>query len=209
MARTRHRRGQGERLRDELLDAAEALLTETGDEHAVTVRAVVDRVGVTPPSLYRHFATKGELVAEAVGRRFEALGAAIAAGAEAGGRRGGSAEALRGGCLGYLRWAAADPRGYALLFTTRRSTLVGGGRPRGTQAFDALVGGIAAAQAAGQARAGEPERLALLVWAALHGIATLAAARPHIAWPPQEELLDDLLAGLLELPRSDAGDVAD
>jgi AcrR family transcriptional regulator len=49
--RHRARRGEGDRLREEILAAAERLLLETGDESAVSIRAVADAVGVTPPSI--------------------------------------------------------------------------------------------------------------------------------------------------------------
>ncbi len=199
MARDRNRRGEGDRLRDELLDATEALLTETGDERAVTVRAIVGRVGVTPPSLYRHFGSKEEVVREAVSRRFSSLARAIGTGAGPPAERGDAAGALRGGCLAYLRWAADEPGGYALLFTSRRDTVLPGG-PSGTEAFEALIGGVAACQQAGLARTGDPHRMAMLIWAGLHGLASLTSARPSIDWPPIEELVDDLLAGLAGLP---------
>ncbi|HJP66477.1 MAG TPA: TetR/AcrR family transcriptional regulator, partial [Actinomycetota bacterium] len=38
-ARRRAPRGQGERLREEILEAAERLLIETGSEDAVSIRA--------------------------------------------------------------------------------------------------------------------------------------------------------------------------
>ena len=41
MMRTRARRGEGEHLREEILEAGTRLLVETGDEEAVTIRAVV------------------------------------------------------------------------------------------------------------------------------------------------------------------------
>lgn len=203
MPRPRSRRGEGEQLREELLDATEALLNETGDERAVTIRAIVERVGVTPPSLYRHFASKEELVREAVVRRFDALAEAIADGRAPGEAQGDPAAALRGGCLAYLRWGQQEPGGYALLFGSRRETLVTDDGPSGTEAFDALVQGIAECQRAGLAHDGIPAYLALLVWSGLHGLATLMAARPNIDWPPDGTLVDDLLTGHVGLhPRS-------
>lgn len=200
MARSRAPRGEGDRLHDELLDAAERLLNETGNERAVTIRAVVDAVGVTPPSLYRHFDSKQDLIRQAVARRFGALARAIGEGAGPPAERGDAAGALRGGCLGYLTWAAREPGGYALLFTSRRDTRIADG-PSGTEAFDALIGGIAGCQQAGVARDGDPHRMAMLVWAGLHGLAGLTTARPNIDWPPLEQLVDDLLAGQVGLPR--------
>lgn len=199
MARSRSRRGEGERLRDDLVDATEALLAEAGDERAVTIRAIVERVGVTPPSLYLHFPTKQDLVREAVDRRFASLARAIGDGAAPAAERGDAPAALRGGCLAYLQWARDEPGGYALLFTARRDTAAESGGPSGTAAFDALTGGIAACQQAGVAHDGDPEEMALLVWAALHGIATLTTARPGIPWPPIETLVDGLLVGLVGL----------
>lgn len=200
MARSRSPRGEGERLRDDLIDATEALLAETGDERAVTIRAIVERVGVTPPSLYLHFPTKQHLVREAVDRRFASLARAIRDGAAPAAERGDAPAALRGGCLAYLQWARDEPGGYALLFTARRDTMAETGRgPSGTAAFDALTGGIAACQQAGVARDGDPAAMALLVWAALHGIATLTTARPGIPWPPIETMVSDTLAGLVGL----------
>jgi AcrR family transcriptional regulator len=100
MARTRAARGEGDRLREGLLDAAEHLLNESGDEHAVTIRGVVERAGVAPPSLNRHFDGKEELIRQAVARRFGALAQAIGEGADPPAAAGDAAGALRGGCLG-------------------------------------------------------------------------------------------------------------
>jgi AcrR family transcriptional regulator len=60
--RRRSRRGEGERLREEILAAAEAILIETRDESALSVRAIANAVGVTPPSIYLHFADRNELL---------------------------------------------------------------------------------------------------------------------------------------------------
>jgi AcrR family transcriptional regulator len=59
--RRRAHRGEGERLREEILTAATRLLVEQGDEGSVSIRDIADSVGVTPPSIYRHFADKDSL----------------------------------------------------------------------------------------------------------------------------------------------------
>src|SRR5437899_5757868 len=71
--RRRAPRGQGERLREEILAAAERLLIQTGDVEAVSIRAVADAVGVTPPSIYLHFADKNELLWAVCERHFTVL----------------------------------------------------------------------------------------------------------------------------------------
>lgn len=200
MARARNLRGEGAQLRDDLLDAAEQLLAEHGDEREVTIRAVVGRVGVTPPALYLHFADKQALIREVVVRGFDDLARTTTAAAQAAGEAGAVA-ALRAGVLAYLRWAEGHPGRYRALFDARRETQLL--RPDGTGtsvAFDGLVARIAAVQAIGAARAGDPERIATLLWAAEHGLATLRVARDRFPWPPPEELVDGLLMTIVGIP---------
>jgi AcrR family transcriptional regulator len=59
--RSRAKRGDGGRLREELLQAAEALLEDAGED-AVTIRAVAQAVGVSIPSVYLHFDNRQELL---------------------------------------------------------------------------------------------------------------------------------------------------
>ncbi|NUS88779.1 MAG: TetR/AcrR family transcriptional regulator [Streptomyces sp.] len=58
--------------REEILDAALAIADEQGLE-AVSMRAVADRVGVTPMALYRHVSDKAALLDGIAGRLLAAL----------------------------------------------------------------------------------------------------------------------------------------
>ncbi|MEU5030424.1 TetR/AcrR family transcriptional regulator [Streptomyces milbemycinicus] len=58
--------------REEILDAALAIADEQGLE-AVSMRAVADRVGVTPMALYRHVSDKAALLDGVAGRLLAAL----------------------------------------------------------------------------------------------------------------------------------------
>ena len=79
--RRRSPRGSGDQLRDEILDAATELLLESNQEKAVSIRSVSQRVGVTPPSIYLHFADKDALIEAVVADVFHALDAAMVAAA--------------------------------------------------------------------------------------------------------------------------------
>src|SRR5262249_57078023 len=79
--RTRARRGEGELLRAEILDAAERLLVETGNEDSVSIRAISEAVGVTPPSIYLHFPDKEALLFAVCDRQFAIFQAALNAAA--------------------------------------------------------------------------------------------------------------------------------
>src|SRR6516225_5196353 len=78
-ARARNPRGQGERLREALIDAAIELLADLQDVEALSVRAVTARVGVTPTALYLHFADKDALLVAVKARCFEELRARVLA----------------------------------------------------------------------------------------------------------------------------------
>ena len=85
----RHRFG-GERTAERILDAAEELFAERGYAGA-TLRDVATRVGVRPPSLYNHFASKDALYAavleRGIGPLIELLARSAAAPAEDAERR--------------------------------------------------------------------------------------------------------------------------
>ena len=78
--RSRSRRGEGEHLRDEILAAAERILIETNDQSALSIRAIAAAVGVTPPSIYLHFADRNDLVFAVCERHAEQLDRAMADG---------------------------------------------------------------------------------------------------------------------------------
>ena len=71
--RTRSRRGEGELLRAQILETTERLLIATGDVDALSIRAVAEAVGVTPPAIYLHFSEKRELIFEVCAASFAEL----------------------------------------------------------------------------------------------------------------------------------------
>ena len=111
----RHRaaRGQGEALRGEILAAARDLLAETGNQDAVSVRAVAERVGVTTPSIYLHFKDKDDLLDAVCAEVFEALGVALG---EAAALDGTPVERLMAEGRAYVRFALDKPEHYRLAF---------------------------------------------------------------------------------------------
>ncbi len=199
--RRRNAKGEGGRLRAELVAAAADVLAETGDETGLSLREVARRAGVSSPAVYLHFPDKDALLADVLATRFALLGQAIGAAVE--GATGGPGEGLRAGCRAYVDLAVRDPGTYRVLFGGRSAADLGADfrEGRAYDPFRGLVDGIEAALAAGAVRAGDAARQAVLVWTALHGIATLRQARPRFPWPEAGELVDDALEGLLGLPR--------
>jgi AcrR family transcriptional regulator len=191
--RQRNRRGEGARLRVELTEAAARLLESSGDAHSLTLTAVAREAGIAAPSIYRHFASRDELVEAVVADRFQRLDAALL---EATGSAPDPAAALRACCHAYCRFGLAHPGYYQVLFTARLALDPArpGDRP-GERVFTRLVDAIQACIDAGAARAGDAQLMAVNVWVALHGIVSLRTSRPHHPWPPVDTLVGAALTG--------------
>ena len=116
-ARRRSRRGEGGALRGDLLRAAMDLLRETGDEDAVSVRAVAQRVGVSVPSLYLHFADKQALLDAVCQEVFEQLHVRLRKAAADG---DDVFDALRRQGNAYVQFAIENPEHYRIVMMTSR-----------------------------------------------------------------------------------------
>jgi AcrR family transcriptional regulator len=199
--RRRNPRGQGERLRGELIDAATALLAELGDADRLSIRAVARRAGVTPPSIYRHFEDKQSLVMAVLEDRFEEFNRFLA---EAEAAASDPCDALSRRCHAYLEFAREYPGHYRVLFSTKVPTpslrnagrgSASGERPRaGAVSFFALVEAIQRCLNAGAESDRDSSFLAVELWTVLHGVVDLHITYPDLPWPPAEEITDAVRA---------------
>ena len=78
VTRERNPRGQGDRLRADLLDATVDLIAETGSVDGVSLRAAAKRAGVSPMAVYNHFEDKDALLEAAVEHCWDEFQAALA-----------------------------------------------------------------------------------------------------------------------------------
>lgn len=203
--RPRNPRGQGARLRADILSAAAELLEETGDEKAVTLRAVARRVGIAAPSIYAHFpdpqAILLAIVREAFGELLQHLQAAQAgAGADPVAR-------LRAACVAYLDFARTQPQRYRVMFggLWNSAEAVKGteitesdAAGLGQDVLGVLVADLQECVAAGYSASTDPFADAVALWVGLHGLAHQRAVAPLFPWPEgMAERLIDPLARLL------------
>jgi AcrR family transcriptional regulator len=205
-ARSRARRGEGELLHSEILDAAERLLIETGAEEAVSIRRIAEAVGVTPPSIYLHFSDKDELIFAVCERQFAELDRVVEA---AGAGVDDPVEALRRRGKAYVGFGVERPEQYRILFMRAAGHAPSSGsdeeRIRKSSAFDHLVAAVERCVEAGAfPRRSDPVTVALELWAVVHGVTSLSIAKPAVSWPDADALADHLLAvtcaGLQALP---------
>jgi AcrR family transcriptional regulator len=189
--RARARRGEGERLRDQILEAAERLLVSSGDEAAVTIRAVADAVGVTPPSVYLHFADKDALLFAICEKHFEELDR-VTQEAAAGSDDLLESLALRG--RAYVRFGLDHPEQYRILFMGKPSRTPEGFDQEelmNAAAFHHLVENVIACIDAGQI-SGDAMLVSIDLWAAVHGLTSLLLAKPDFPWPDVDQMIAHL-----------------
>jgi AcrR family transcriptional regulator len=192
--RERSLRGEGEHLREELVEAAIALLAETGDLRALTLRATARRVGIAATSIYLHFPDLESLTEAAISRAFDRFDAARNA---AGRRESKPGAILRARARAYCRFALENPGLYRVLFDAERPVT-----ERSRAAFETLVSAIARCEDAGHALEDDAEHLAELLWAALHGVASLRINRPQFPWRASlDEDVDRVVAAIVGLRR--------
>jgi AcrR family transcriptional regulator len=190
--RPRSARGKGAELRGEVLRAAMDLLTETGEEDAVSLRAVAQRVGVSVPSIYLHFADKQALLDAVCEEVFAALDAQMRAASE------GAVDVFDGLRLqgvAYVNFAIANPEHYRIVLMRKHDPQNGGGHAdliMASAAFEHFVASVQECIDAGVFE-GEADALALRLWAAAHGVAALLVAKPYFPWPPLEEFVEQTI----------------
>ncbi|MCA1692104.1 MAG: TetR/AcrR family transcriptional regulator [Actinobacteria bacterium] len=196
--RARAPRGEGHRLRSELVDAASDLLADLGDPNQLSIRAVAAAVGVTPPSIYRHFADKQALLVAVLSERWAEFHRLLVGAAS---ESDDPFDSLRRFCLAYLAFAEERPGHYRTLFSAAAPAGITDDPAQhpGAATFLALVEAVQ--RCLDEGAPAQPGRdswfLALQVWLSGHGLVDLRIGqRFPFPWPPAEVLLDAMLADL-------------
>ena len=193
MTKTRQRnpRGQGERLRDDIIDAASRLLADPAAP-PLTLRAVAREVGVAATSVYLHFDDIDSLILATVTHLFGELIRQQDEVTEA-----DPCQRVLAAALVYCEFGLASPGHYQLMFATplplRDYTPE---RFPGWKAYQQLVGRVAACIGT------DPEDpraffTASLIFQQLHGIVSLRITRSKFPWPPLEEAVTTAVGRLL------------
>jgi len=191
-ARGRNPRGQGERLRGDILEATVRLLDELGDDEALSMRAVSRAVGIAATSVYIHFADKDELVAAALERCTQDLigdlDQAESSAVDPVGRLRARLHFLgtwvhaHGGLYKVIHESALNQR----LHLTFKEELNSRSREAVQRCMDA-----------GLAPADDAAAVALDLRAAVHGAVSLRVNSPGNEFPPLEDQIDRFLVKLV------------
>jgi len=186
-------------LTREAIVAAARTQVEAGGFEAVSLRAVARDLGVTAPALYDHVDSKAELLALIAAEGYEELVRTFDASS-----RGALVERLRGRAVAYVEFAVAQPELFRLMFQYRPAEVVvdvDNELPAATKAFEANLADVAEAVDQGLLAGDDPVELSMVLWSAVHGVATVSQLLPageHERLAGQ--VIDAMLAGLAAPP---------
>lgn len=190
-SRPRSPRGEGDRLRLDLLDAAAELMAEKGDIDAVSLRAIAARAGVSPTAVYRHFDDHHDLLRAAVDHCWAEFAQAFI---DADHGITDPFARLRASGDAYVRFAMEQAGKYHVLFSNKID-LAHDGHPVGISAFEMLVEKVTdILRVLDDPR--DPHFVAVQVHTWMHGIVDLIGRHQDFDWPPTEVLLDDVVVRL-------------
>ncbi|MCP2341547.1 TetR/AcrR family transcriptional regulator [Actinomadura rupiterrae] len=195
--RGRNPRGQGERLREEIVSAALTLLEELGDDEALSMRAVARATGTAATSVYLHFSDRDALVLAALERCHGDLVRTVDA---VGGEAGDPVAGLRARALVLGTWAYEHPGLYKVLHEStlgRRAEM-----PFKSQVGDRMTAAVRECMRAGLVPEDDAAQVALDLRAAVHGAVSMRLNQPDHAWPPLEEQIERFLVKLVGVPAS-------
>jgi len=201
--RQANRRGQGDRLREDLLAAALSMVESEG-ARGLSLRRVAQRVGIAATSVYLHFPDVDHLLAAVVGRAFERLTVATN---EAARDASDPAEELRARCRAYCHFAVDHPLLYQAMFQADLPQVLAAdpANTPGRRSFENLVAAVRRCLDAGVAPPhDDPFRLASLVWTAEHGLVLARISRPTFPWAPLDALVDEMLTRMMALREAPA-----
>jgi AcrR family transcriptional regulator len=193
LRRTRAPRGSGDLLREEILEAATELLLETGHARSVSIRSVSQRVGVTPPSIYLHFADKDALMDAVCACYFEKLDLEMQRIAA---EHTCSVEVLRAQVLAYVRFATETPELYRIATMGEWRSGSNIDMTLESSAFKHMRGTVLKLMQDGVYQPGDPAAVALELWSAAHGVAAMLIAKPHLPFGDAEEFADRVLCSV-------------
>jgi AcrR family transcriptional regulator len=171
----------------------------------VSIRAIADAVGVSPPSIYLHFADKDQLIYAVCALQFQKLDMVFSetmAGVD------DPWEKLRRRGQAYVRWGVGHPEHYRIMLMGKtqfsRDDFEAGSLP-GMLCFQGLVENVQECMDIGAFAKDDPFRVATILWAAVHGMTSLLISVPGFPTfqepePMVDQMLDTLARGLTPSP---------
>lgn len=185
---------------ERIVDEAIALIREH-DVSALSMRTLAGRLDVTAPALYAHFHNRDALLRACAQVGYDELESRFRAGEPT-----SAIDTVWLSSRAYVRFALEEPALFSLMFMYRPDAIeidvdtdVDIEHDGATSVFDAMLQNLATAMDDGDLRRGDPLADGLALWAAVHGVATVAGLAPGL---DVDTLLDSVVGGLLNAWRA-------
>jgi AcrR family transcriptional regulator len=157
-------------LRAALLEHAERTVREQGADR-LSLRELARQVGVSHGAPRRHFPDRQALFDALAESGFDRLGDELRRAVDAAGE--GFEPRLRASAAAYVRFATRDPALLELMFAGKHREHADALDAAAERAFAVLLDVILQGQAEGVLEQGDPERVGLVLFATMQGIAAL------------------------------------
>jgi AcrR family transcriptional regulator len=160
-----------ERMRRRILDAAKHLFVKEGVD-TVSMRRIAAAIEYSPAAIYRYFSNKREILSTLRDEGFRRL---VAWQRQRLTDYPDPVERLHVGCVGYIRFALAEPDSYQLMFCTdcTEVDLEGALASSSMESYGLFRATVDGAVAQGYFGEAESSAAAFAVWGGVHGLAQL------------------------------------
>jgi AcrR family transcriptional regulator len=185
-------------LRSALLAAAERTVRERGVQ-SLSLRELARDVGVSHGAPRRHFPDRQALLDALAESGFERLGSELRTAADGAGEE--FQTRLRATAAAYIRFAIRDPALLELMFAAKHAEHVETLPAAMERAFSVMLELILQGQDEGLLESGDPERVGLVLFATIQGIAALITGG-MVASDQLDELTADAIAYFLRGSRT-------
>jgi AcrR family transcriptional regulator len=185
-------------LRTALLEQAERTLRERGTQD-LSLRELAREIGVSHGAPRRHFPDRQALLDALAQDGFERLGSELRAAIEGAGDD--FSQRLRTTATAYVRFATRDAALLELMFAGKHREESWALQEAAERAFSVMLELIAQGQADGALEPGEPERVGLVLFATIQGIAALVTSG-IVGAEQLDELVADAIAHFLRGSRA-------
>lgn len=192
MGITERREREKEEVRRKILDAARELFARVGYEH-VTMRAVAEAIEYSPTTIYNHFEDKDDLVMALCYEDFGRLLGALSMRP----RPEDPLDWIRQLGRAYAAFGETYPNHYRFMFMTpEKARIEKHDVSPGEQSFGLLRSAVAEAIEKKRFVDGDPDTMAQVLWASLHGVVSLRATFRVDQWPccpPAADIVDRVI----------------
>jgi AcrR family transcriptional regulator len=173
------RRAKANSLKTRIVEAARDIVSEKGLD-ALSMRALAERIGYSPATIYLHFRGKEELLRDVVEEGFRRLGEKVQEQTEALGEGANAARRHRALGRAYARFALDNTAYFRVMFELPTVAHMGNGaechregRAEAAGSWCNVVSTVQQAIDEGLIRVRDAQHGAIIAWALVHGLTSL------------------------------------